>query len=57
MFGKVIIMHEGAKNGRVCAESAGSADVLKVVISVGFGGEVVAESAKIGGNIKIFSCF
>ena len=49
-------MHEGAKNGRFCAESAGSADVLEMVISVGFEGKVVAESAKIGGNIKIFSC-
>ena len=49
-------MHEGGKNGRVCAESAGSADVLKMVFSVGFRGKVVAESAKIGGNIIIFSC-
>ena len=48
-------MHEGAKNGRVCAESAGSADVLKVVICVGYVGKVVAESAKMRGNIKIFS--
>ena len=53
---KVIIMHEGAQNGRVCAESAGSARVLKMVIGGGFGGKDVAESVKMRGNIKIFSC-
>ena len=56
MCRKVIIMHEGAKNGRVCVESAGSADVLKMMFSVGLGAKVVAESAKMRGNIKIFSC-
>ena len=56
MCRKVIIMHEGGKNGRVCAKSAENEEVLKVVMSVGFGGKVVAESAKMRGNIKIFSC-
>ena len=56
MCRKVIIMHEGARNGGFCAKSAENEEVLKVVISVGNGGKVVAESAKIEGNIKIFSC-
>ena len=49
-------MHEGAQNGGLCAKSAENEEVLKVVTSAGFGGKVVAESAKIGVNIKIFSC-
>ena len=56
MCGKVIIMHEGAQNGGFCAKSAENEEVLNVVTSVGFSGEVVAESAKMRGNIKIFSC-
>ena len=56
MCRKVIIMHEGARNGGFCAKSAENEEVLKVVTSVGFSGEVVAESAKMRGNIKIFSC-
>ena len=49
-------MHEGARNGGFCAKSAENEEVLKVVMSAGFSGEVVAESAKMRGNIKIFSC-
>ena len=56
MCRKVIIMHEGAQNGGFCAKSAENEEVFKVVMSVGFGGKVVAESAKMRGNIKIFSC-
>lgn len=56
MCRKVIIMHEGAQNGGFCAKSAENEEVWKVVISVGYDGIVVAESAKIRGNIKIFSC-
>ena len=56
MCRKIIIMHEGAQNGGFCAKSAENEEVLKVVISVGNGGIVVAESAKMRGNIKIFSC-
>ena len=56
MCRKVIIMHEGARNGGVCAKSAENEEVSKVVMSAGFGGKVVAESAKMRGNIKIFSC-
>ena len=49
-------MHEGAQNGGFCAKSAENEEVLKVVMSVGFGGKVVAESAKIGVTIKFISC-
>ena len=56
MCRKVIIMHEGAQNGGFCAKSAENEEVLKLVMSVGFIGKVVAESAKMRGNIKIFSC-
>ena len=56
MCRKVIIMHEGARNGGFCAKSAENEEVLKVVMNVGLSGKVVAESAKMRGNIKIFSC-
>ena len=49
-------MREGAQNGGFCAKSAENEEMLKVVMSVGFGGKVVAESAKMRGNIKFFSC-
>ena len=49
-------MHEGAQNGGFCAKSAENEEVFKVVMSVEFSGNVVAESAKMRGNIKIFSC-
>ena len=56
MCRKVIIMHEGAQNGGFCAKSAENEEVLKVVMSVGLSEKVVAESAKMRGNIKIISC-
>ena len=49
-------MHEGARKGGFCAKSAENEEVLKVVMNVGLSGKVVAESAKMRGNIKIFSC-
>ena len=56
MCRKVIIMHERAQNGGFCAKSAENEEVFKVVMSVEFSGNVVAESAKMRDNIKIFSC-
>ena len=38
MFGEVIIMHEGARNGGVCAESAENADDFEMVVNVVYGG-------------------